>query len=384
MRLGQLWLSDFRSYQTAEFTPAPDGLTVVMGQNGQGKTNLLEAVGYLATLRSFRGVSGDALIRLGSDRAVVRAEVERTGRNVLIEAELLSNGRDRVQVNRQHLRRARDLLGSFQVTVFSPDDLALVKGGPAERRQYLDGLLVALHPRHDATQNELDRVIRQRNALLKSVAGVRQPAEDVLITLDVWDAKLVSVGEALVAAREGLTRALEPLVDRCYVELAETVEGPVGIDTQDRLRSTVHPVSVRVSLEYRRSWAGSLTEALREARGDDLRRGLTTVGPHRDELELMIDAMPARTHASQGEQRSLALALRLAGHRVVTDRLETPPVLLLDDVFSELDDHRSAALLGALPAGQTLLTTAGRLPSGMTPEAMWRVEDGKLSSMGIR
>ncbi|MBO0692195.1 MAG: DNA replication/repair protein RecF [Acidimicrobiaceae bacterium] len=357
-------MSDFRGYATAEFVPASEGLTVVVGRNGEGKTNLLEAVGYLATLRSFRGVPGEALIRLGADRAVVRAEVENHGRNILIEAELVPSGRDRVQVNRQSLRRTRDLLGSFQVTVFSPDDLALVKGGPAERREYLDDLLVALHPRHDATQSELDRVIRQRNALLKSVAGARQPPDDVLSTLDVWDARLATTGEALVAAREGLTRALEPLAGECYLELADGEDG-------------------RVSLGYRRSWSGQLADALTEARADDLRRGLTTVGPHRDELELVIGQMPARTHASQGEQRSLALALRLAGHRVVTDRLESPPVLLLDDVFSELDDHRSAALLRALPAGQALLTTAGRLPAGVTAEATWMVEDGKLRTCGL-
>lgn len=359
MRLDRLWLSDFRSYEAAEFVPHPEGLTVVAGRNGEGKTNLLEAVGYLATLRSFRGVPGEALIRHGAERAVVRAQVDRGGRGVLIEAELVASGRDRVQVNRQALRRARDLLGSFQVTVFSPDDLALVKGGPAERRDYLDELLVALHPRHDATQTELDRVTRQRNALLKSVAGVRQPPEDVVTTLDVWDRKLAVAGEALAAAREGLTRALEPFADACYAELAS-------------------PSADRVGLVYRRSWSGPLAEALFEARADDLRRGLTTVGPHRDELDLVIDGMPARTHASQGEQRSLALALRLAGHRVVTDRLETAPVLLLDDVFSELDDHRSAALLRALPTGQALLTTAGSLPPGVRPEAIWHVEDGKV------
>jgi DNA replication and repair protein RecF len=364
MRVDRLWLSDFRSYQAAEFVPAPEGLTVVAGRNGEGKTNLLEAVGYLATLRSFRGVPGEALIRLGVQRAVVRAEVDHAGRGVLIEAELVQGGRDRVQVNRQPLRRARDLLGSFQVTVFSPDDLVLVKDGPAERRRYLDELLVALHPRHDATQTELDRVIRQRNALLKSVAGARQPPSDVLITLDVWDAKLAAVGEVLVSAREGLVRALESLAEECYAELAD--RGAGGAENS------------RVTMDYRRSWTGDLAEALLEARADDLRRGLTTLGPHRDELELEIDGMPARTHASQGEQRSLALALRLAGHQVVTGRLETAPVLLLDDVFSELDDDRSAALLRALPAGQALLTTAGRLPAGVKPETTWQVGGGKL------
>lgn len=369
MRLDRLWVSDFRSYRSVAFEPAPDGLTVVIGRNGQGKTNLLEAVGYLATLRSFRGAPGEALVRMGAPHAVVRAEVERAGRSALIEAELLAAGRDRVQVNRQPLRRSRDLLGSFQVSVFSPEDVALVKEGPAGRRDYLDGLLVALHPRHDATQVELERVLRQRNALLKSVAGTRHPAPDVVTTLDVWDAKLAELGEVLVTARDGLTRALEPLAGAYYERLAER-DAEAG--------------SARVALAYRPSWTGSLgtgslADALVGARADDLRRGLTTVGPHRDELDVTLDGMPARTHASQGEQRSLALALRLAGHAVVTERLETAPVLLLDDVFSELDDERAAGLLRALPAGQALLTTAGRLPPGAEPAALWQVADGELS-----
>jgi DNA replication and repair protein RecF len=422
VHLDRLWLTDFRSYTSAELTPAPDGLTVVLGANGQGKTNLLEAIGYLATLRSFRGVPGEALIRIGAARAVVRAETHRDGREVLIEAELVPTGRDRVQVNRQTLRRTRDLLGSFQVTVFSPDDVALVKAGPAGRRQYLDDLLVALHPRHDATQSEVDKVLRQRNALLKSVAGTRHPSADVLSTLDVWDEKLATAGEALVTARDGLTRALEPLADTFYARLADAGVSPasgdvgpdggggaaplggVGADADGSALAKARPeermeptgackpaatqvsapqkpgVSPRARLAYMRSWSGSLRDALVAARADDLRRGLTTVGPHRDELDLQIESMPARTHASQGEQRSLALALRLAGHRVVTDRLGTPPVLLLDDVFSELDDDRAAALVASLPPGQTLLTTAGHLPPGATPEVTCRLEAGRLMS----
>lgn len=363
MHLGHLWLTDFRSYAGAELEPDPTGLTVVEGANGEGKTNLLEAIAYLATLRSFRGAPADAMVRTGADTAIVRAETVRESRAVLIEAELRRVGRDRVQLNRQPLRRSRDLLGALVVTVFSPDDLALVKGGPSGRRQYLDDLLVALHPRHDATQSDLDRVLKQRNALLKSAGGRGKPPPDVVATLDVWDAKMVIAGEALAGARQGLTVALGTVASEAYAGLA--------VEATARGRD-------EISLRYGCSWAGSLAEALIAARDEDFRRGVTTVGPHRDELELAVGGLPARTHASQGEQRSLALALRLAGHRIVTDRIGSPPVLLLDDVFSELDSARAGALLEGLPRGQALLTTASGLPPGTVPSLTARVVDGKL------
>jgi DNA replication and repair protein RecF len=363
VQLERLWLTDFRNYEHAELVPAPDGLTVVTGANGEGKTNLLEAVGYLATLRSFRGAPAEALVRAGSDSAVVRAEGRRERRNLLIEAEVRPAGRDRVRLNRQPLRRSRDLLGALQVTVFAPDDLDIVKGGPAGRRRYLDDLLVSLHPRHDAAQAEVERVLRQRNALLKSVAGRGRPGPEVTRTLDVWDAKLADAGEALAAARRGLAAALEPRVAASYRRLAEAA----GLGGRSSIR-----------LAYQASWEGPLAAALARARDDDLRRALTTVGPHRDELGLWVRDLPARTHASQGEARSLALGLRLGGHQLVGERIASSPILLLDDVFSELDAHRSAALLDGLPDGQALLTTAGALPAGARPAAVVRVDDGKL------
>ncbi|MBA3280991.1 MAG: DNA replication/repair protein RecF [Acidimicrobiia bacterium] len=357
MHLRRLWLTDFRGYHDAD-VGFDAGLTVVVGPNGQGKTNLLEAIGYLATLSSFRGAPTDALIRAGAERAIVRAEGEREGRQLLLEAELSANGRNRAQLNRQPLRRARDLLGALRVTVFSPDDLSLVKGSPGDRRGYLDETLVALHPRHDQTRTDLDRILRQRGALLKG-AGGRLNAE-VELTLDVFDAKLVTAGEALARARQDLVAELEPLMGDAYDRVA-------------RRAAAVRPV-------YDPPWmAEGLAAALLASRRDDLRRGVSTVGPHRDELELGLGGMPARTHASQGEQRSLALALRLASHEVVTRRTETPPVLLLDDVFSELDPERSAALLDSLPGGQTVLTTATGLPEGAVPGKVLRVADGAVS-----
>jgi DNA replication and repair protein RecF len=356
MRVNRLWLTDFRNYESAELTPDPTGLTVIVGSNGEGKTNLLEGIGYLATLASFRGAPGDALVRQGAARAIVRAEGERDGREVLIEAEINSSGRDRVQVNRQPLKRTRDLLGALRVSVFAPDDLVLVKGGPAERRRFLDDALVALHPKHDAMLRDVDRVLRQRNSLLRQSGGRLTP--EVGATLDVWDAKLASTGEALVRARESLVEQVEPEIAKAYDQVAHT--------------------AADVSVAYHRSWGGDLADAIASSRADDLRRGVTLVGPHRDELVLAIGGLPARTHASQGEQRSLALALRLAAHRVVGEAVGEPPVLLLDDVFSELDPERSEALLLHLPPGQALLTTAGVVPPGARPGAIIRVSGGQL------
>jgi DNA replication and repair protein RecF len=355
VRVSRLWLTDYRNYNAAEVSPAPNGLTVIQGANGEGKTNLLEAVGYLATLESFRGAPADALVRVGADRAIVRAESEHLQRESLIEAELARVGRDRVMVNRQRLRRARDLLGTLRVTVFSPDDLVLVKGGPGERRRYLDDALVAAHPKHDALRADLDRILRQRNTLLKQAAG--RLVGDAVSTLDVWDQQLARCGTALAEARSELVVRLEPELAKAYGQLADATE---------------------IGAQYQPSWDGPLADALLAARTDDVRRGVTTVGPHRDELALAIAGLPARTHASQGEQRSLALALRLAVHRVVADTIDGAPVLLLDDVFSELDPHRSAALLEHLPSGQALLTTAGPIPDEARPEMVVHVEGGKV------
>jgi DNA replication and repair protein RecF len=358
----RLWLNDFRSYATADVQLA-GGLTVVLGANGEGKTNMLEALGYLAMLTSFRGAPLEAMIRHGSDSAVVRAEGVREGRELLIEAELVAGGRNRVQVNRQRLQRTRDLLGALRVSVFSPDDLALIKGGPAERRRYLDDTLVALHSRHDQLRSDVERVLRQRNALLKQAAGGNRFDESAAFTLDVWDAKLTESGEALATARRELVARLEPEVRDAYRSL------------------TPDTAAVDVGARYESTWASTgLAAALADARRDDLRRGVTTVGPHRDELDLSIAGLPARTHASQGEQRSLALALRLAAHRVVTVDTGTAPVLLLDDVFSELDPSRSDSLLHHLPAGQTILTSAAGLPTGASPELILRLEHGNVVS----
>ena len=358
-----MWLTDFRSYTEAELVPAAEGLTVIVGANGQGKTNLLEAVGWLATLASLRGAPNEALVRVGAERAVVRAEGEREGRKLLLEAEVPARGgRVRVQVNRQPLGRSRELLGALRVSVFSPDDLGLVKGGPDGRRRLLDEALASVGARYGALQDDLARVLKQRGALLKGVEGSRLD-ESAALTLDVFDARLATVGAAAASARRNLVARLASVAGVAY----------------DRLAG--RPSSVAVA--YETAWGhdeADLAAALAEARGDDVRRGVSTVGPHRDELGLAIGGLPARTHASQGEQRTLALALRLAVHEVVTDVAGSAPILLLDDVFSELDPDRTAALVASLPGGQALLTTAGDVPPGIVSAATVRISGGRLEA----
>jgi DNA replication and repair protein RecF len=361
MRVERVWLTDFRNYASLDVTLAP-GLTAVVGANGQGKTNMLEALGWLATLDSFRGAVTDTLIRAGADRAILRAEGDAAGRRVLIEAELNRNGRHRVQVNRQRLTRARDLLGVLRTTVFTPDDLDLIKGGPGVRRGFLDTTLVAIDTRRDTTLREMEKILRQRNALLRQVGG--RLDESARLTLDVWDEQLSVAGEAVADARAALVATLEPEVEKAYGELAAT--------------------SVPVHLGYHAPWrSDGLAAALASHRKADLARAVSTVGPHRDEVVIALDGMAARACASQGEQRCLALALKLAAHRLVGEAAGSPPLLLLDDVFSELDPNRCEALLRHLPTGQALLTSADRLPAASRPERVYRVDAGTLAEVAF-
>ena len=357
MIISHLELVDFRNYVSGTFELTA-GTTAIIGDNGQGKTNFAEALAFLATLSSFRSASGDALIRVGADTAVIRATVvEDEGRESLIEIELATAGRNRVQVNRQRLQRVRDLLGTVRVTVFSPDDLILVKGSPGDRRRFLDETLVALAIKYDSVRLEVDRIVRQRNSLLKQASG--RLTDEIEVTLDVWDAKFADIADQFGYARATLVARLAPMIQDAYEQLAGA---PTAID-----------------LIYEPAWRSTgLAAALVEARAFDVRRGVTTVGPHRDELAMSIGGLPSRTHASQGEQRTLALALRLAGHRLVTERTGSAPVLVLDDVLSELDDHRATALLDHLPAGQVIITTASELPPAARADRILRVRAGHV------
>jgi DNA replication and repair protein RecF len=340
-----LELVDFRIFGAARFEPEVDGTTVITGPNGTGKTSVLEALVYLGTQRSFRGAPREAMVRTGAPRAIVRAELHHTAAPTLVEAEIVPAGRSRTQVNRKTAVGRRNLAAAAPCTIFSPEDLALVSGGPGGRRQLLDDTLALVDPEGARAADEVDKVLRQRAALLRQAGG--RASADVAATLDVWDQRLADAGKILVTARERLTAALEEHVAPAYGRLA----GSGG--------------RVVVTQAYRRSWEGDLLPALEANRTADLRRGVNTVGPHRDELFLAIDEREARTHASQGEQRCLALALRIGIHRLVTSRTPLTPTLLLDDVFSELDPARSRALVAELPEGQSILTTAVPLPAGI-------------------
>ncbi len=345
--LVDLELRDFRCFEQMRLQPAAQGITVLTGPNGSGKTSLLEAVGYLASLRSFRTSQREALVRGTADRAFVRGSMVDSERQLLIEAEIARAGRSRTLLNRQPVQSRKVLAEAVSVSVFSPEDLDLLQGGPAARRELLDEAAVSMHPAVTVSQEQFERAVRQRNAVLRQAGG--QDPTAIGHTLDVWDDRLDLSGAAVRAAREALLGDLRPLVERAYRRLT------VGSEPED----------ADVSLVYRGSWEGSLLEALRESRQTDLRRGSTSLGPHHDELEVLLDGRDARQQASQGEQRCLALALRLGVHELVTARRGVAPLLLLDDVFSELDPLRSTALVDAVPSGQTLLTTASPVPMGL-------------------
>lgn len=305
---------------------------------------MLEAIAYIATQQSFRQSPRESLVRNGAERAFVRSAIIDDQRETLVEIEIDPTKRDVIQRNRQRISRSQQLAETLRITVFTPDDLVLVKGGPAERRQYLDNLLIASSPKLRMIIQTMEKILRQRNVLLRQSNG--RLSQDIANTLDVWDAQLCDVGERVVLARKGLLEDLYPRAAEAFRNL------------------TRQPLSL--SLEYQHSYQGSLQEALGQAREIDLRRGLSTVGPQRDDFSIRADYLDARTRLSQGRQRAVTLALRLAAHDVVAVALGISPVLLLDDVFSELDGPTAEALFAELPPGQTLLTTAGAIPKVAT------------------
>ncbi len=363
----RLWLDRFRGIAELDLELG-HGLTVFVGANGQGKTTLLEAVSWVARCRSFRGVPDQVLVQAGHEQAVVRAEVRHDQRTMLFEAEIKSNGRNRVMLNKSAVSRRRDLQDLLRVSVFAPDDLELVKGGPAFRRVYLDELLGSLAARYDAAAMDYERILKHRNALLRSNSVDASYAS----TLEVFDEQLINAGSELVRGRLQLLGKLEGELREAYASLAST---DTSVECTYESGWSTDALDGSEDIETLRS---QLREALHRLRSKERERKLTLVGPHRDDLEIKLGGLGARHYASQGEQRTLALSLRLAGHRVITDLTGSTPVLLLDDVFSELDESRAAALVEWLPHGQTFLTTTGVLPASVTPELTLRIENGKV------
>ncbi|SFP67276.1 DNA replication and repair protein RecF [Geodermatophilus dictyosporus] len=351
-----LQLVDFRNWEKVDLALGP-GPTVVVGRNGEGKTNLVEAVGYLATMSSHR-VSADApLVRHGAAQAVVRAALRREDRELLVEVEVNPGRANRVRVNRAALPRPRELLGLVTSVLFAPEDLALVRGDPAERRRFLDDLLVSRTPRLAGVRSDYERVLKQRNALLRTA---RMARGDALATLDVWDAHLVELGGQLLAARLALVADLAPHVAHAYAAVAGPGAAPAGLgyassvplagDGTPPARGTATPPAAEL--------AAALRARVAERRRDEVDRGVTLVGPHRDDLVLHLGPAPAKGFASHGESWSLALALKL-GCFALRRADGEEPILVLDDVFATLDAGRRAALTDvARSAEQTLITAA--------------------------
>lgn len=350
MHVTHLSLADFRSYARVE-VPLDPGVTAFVGANGQGKTNLVEAVGYLATLGSHRVSSDAPLVRMGAERAVVRASVTQGERSQLIELELNPGRANRARINRSSQVRPRDVVGILRTVLFAPEDLALVKGDPGERRRFLDELVTARSPRMAGVRSDYDRVLKQRNTLLKSAAMARRHGGRSMdmSTLDVWDQHLAQVGAELLAHRLDLIAVLQPLTDKAYGDVAPG-GGPVGLEYRGSVDE--NPARTREELYEQ------LLAALAGVRKQEIERGVTLVGPHRDDLLLGLREMPAKGYASHGESWSYALALRLASYELL--RAEgNEPVLVLDDVFAELDARRRERLAELVaPAEQVLVTAA--------------------------
>ncbi|MFJ7042162.1 DNA replication/repair protein RecF [Streptomyces sp. NPDC101112] len=349
MHVTHLSLADFRSYARVE-VPLDPGVTAFVGPNGQGKTNLVEAVGYLATLGSHRVSSDAPLVRMGADRAVIRAQVRQGERQQLVELELNPGKANRARINRSSQVRPRDVLGIVRTVLFAPEDLALVKGDPGERRRFLDELITARTPRMAGVRSDYERVLKQRNTLLKTAALARRHGGRSmdLSTLDVWDQHLARVGAELLAQRQDLVAAIQPLADKAYEQLAPG-GGPIGLEYK--------PSSPEIVGHAREELYEQLTAALTEVRKQEIERGVTLVGPHRDDLVLKLGQLPAKGYASHGESWSYALALRLASYDLL--RAEgNEPVLILDDVFAELDARRRERLAELVAPGEQVLVTA--------------------------
>ena len=363
MHVSHLSLTDYRSWVALELDLAP-GSTALVGANGQGKTNLVEALGYVATLGSHRVAADAPLVRAGAERAVVRATVERDGRATLVELEVNPGRANRARINRGPVPRAREVLGILRTVLFAPEDLALVRGDPAERRRFLDDLLVASAPRYAGVRADYERVLKQRNALLKTAFLARRSGGGDMRTLDVWDAHLARAGAELLAARLGLVAALRPRIATAYRAVAVGGSGDRGATEVDYRCSLGDAMPASRDREV---LAATMLAELARVRPQEVERGVSLVGPHRDELVLGLAGLPVKGYASHGESWSFALALRLASYELLrADGGE--PVLVLDDVFAELDTGRRDRLAELVSGAEQVLVTAA--VAADVPEAL--------------
>ncbi|HJM20841.1 MAG TPA: DNA replication/repair protein RecF [Acidimicrobiales bacterium] len=360
MIIKRLWLTDFRNHRATDIELDPD-ITLVVGLNGHGKTNLVEGLFLLSGARSFRGAKVDALVASGQSSAYIRAEVDHNGRSVLVELELAAGGRSRAQINRQRVQRFKDLGDVVRTVIFSPDDLELLKGSPAMRRGLVDDVLASIDSQFRAVRTDFDHILRQRNNLLKQGRGRLTP--ELEANLDIWNEQFIEVSNEIGRCRSNFVEKIEPIVADFYLRVA-------GTDDQ---------VSLALDANWREH---GLEKTLSETQAEEIRRGVTLVGPHRDDLIILLSQLHSRTQASQGEQRSLALALRLATHAHIAQTCGDSPLVLLDDVFSELDEGRARRLVECLPDAQIVLTSAtGTVPDGVKPGLTLEILEGKINGV---
>ena len=354
MYVRHLVLTDFRSWPRVELELAP-GRTVFVGPNGFGKTNLVEALWYSATLNSHRVATDAPLIRVGADRAIISTIVVNEGRELAVDLDITSGRANKARLNRSPVRSAREVLGVLRAVLFAPEDLALVRGDPGERRRYLDELATTRRPRIAGVRADYDKVVRQRTALLKTAAGARFRGDhSALDTLDVWDGHLATHGAQLIAARIDLVNELAPEVEKAY-QLLAPASRPASVRYRSRVDVVEHEAAAgNTDVEVLEA---ALLDELSRRRSAELERGVCLVGPHRDDLELRLGDQVAKGFASHGESWSMALSLRLASYELL--RAEgSDPVLLLDDVFAELDTVRREALAQVAASAEQVLVTA--------------------------
>jgi DNA replication and repair protein RecF len=367
-----LTVSEFRSYASAEL-PLEPGITTLVGLNGQGKTNLVEAIGYLATLSSHRVATDQPLVRFGAEQAVIRGAVVREGRETLVELELNPGRANRARLGRAPAGRPRDVLGTLRTVLFAPEDLALVKGDPSERRKFLDDLLVSRQPRWASVRSDYEKVLKQRNALLKSAApvlrrGQRRPArptdepvEDArasaLHTLDIWNEHLASVGSQLLYARLRLLRDLGPYLAKAYDEVSAG-QSDARVSYKSSLRKAASASIAAGEVPDIDQLRAEILATLTDLREREIERGMSLAGPHRDDLVLSLGDLPAKGYASHGESWSFALGLKLAAYQLLRHDLGDDPVLILDDVFAELDSGRRERLAAMVADCEQVLITA--------------------------